>query len=524
LTGNSRTKESPIDTKVFTGELRVDTDYVHDFNHPKDNTIGGSSEVFRSGEFHLTQFGIGGDFHWQNVRGRLMTQFGLYSQTTPRNDASPGRGQWNLDNAYRYLSEAYGGYHLDVMNGINIQAGIFMSYVGLWSYYNFDNWTYQPSYVSSNTPWFFNGLRIQIFPSDKLKIEPWIINGWQSYGKFNHAPGLGGQVLWRPNGSVSILANNYWGTDTLGNPDRKRVHQDAHLVRDYLDPGRRLTFAYLRPCHHKGRHLDGLGRHLDDVALPDPVGRDVHFLAVDEEVAVSHQLAGHVPALRETGPVDHVVEPGLQDLEQVLAGPATLAGGLLVVAMELALEDSVDPAGLLLLPDLEQVLALLRAVPAVLTRWVRPDLDGALGRIALGPLQEELHLLAAAELAVRARVSSHLRATPQTRRRFGGRQPLCGTGVTSWIEPTSRPVACSDRMAVSRPDPGPLTNTSTLRIPCSMARRAAASAAICAANGVDLRDPLNPTWPDDAQEMTLPTGSVIETMVLLNVLLMWACP
>jgi len=64
LTGNSRTKESPMDTKVFTGELRVDSDYVHDFNHPKDNTIGGSSEVFRSGEFHLTQFGIGGDFHW----------------------------------------------------------------------------------------------------------------------------------------------------------------------------------------------------------------------------------------------------------------------------------------------------------------------------------------------------------------------------------------------------------------------------------------------------------------------------
>ena len=101
---------------------------------------------------------------------------------------------------------------------------------------------------------------------------------------------------------------------------------------------------------------------------------------------------------------------------------------------------------------------------------------------------------------------------------------MCGTGVTSWIDPTSRPVACRDRMAVSRPEPGPLTNTSTLRIPCSMARRAAASAAICAANGVDLRDPLKPTWPDDAQEMTLPIGSVMETMVLLNVLLMWACP
>ncbi len=125
-----------------------------------------------------------------------MTQFGLYSETTPRNDASPARGQWNLADAYRYISEAYGGYHWDKMNGINVtDAGIFMSYVGLDSYYQFDNWVYQPSYVSSNTPWFFNGVRIQFFPSEKLKIEPWIINGWQSqYGRFNNTPGLGGQI------------------------------------------------------------------------------------------------------------------------------------------------------------------------------------------------------------------------------------------------------------------------------------------------------------------------------------------
>ena len=47
-------------------------------------------------------------------------------------------------------SEAYGGYHFDKMHGIIVGGGIFMSYVGLFSYYNFDNWAYQPSYVSSN--------------------------------------------------------------------------------------------------------------------------------------------------------------------------------------------------------------------------------------------------------------------------------------------------------------------------------------------------------------------------------------
>src|SRR3954467_4452734 len=92
------------------------------------------------------------------------------------------------------------------------------------------------------------------------------------------------------------------------------------------------------------------------------------------------------------------------------------------------------------------------------------------------------------------------------------------------IVPTSRPAACSERIAVSRPEPGPLTKTSTFFMPCSCALRAAFSAAICAANGVDLREPLKPTWPADAQLITLPFGSGIETIVLLNVLLMCAAP
>jgi Putative beta-barrel porin-2, OmpL-like. bbp2 len=245
LNGNARTKEAAFDSKFFTPEIRADVSYIYDFNNPRDNTISGSSEVFRSGEVQVTQLGVGGDFHYDNVRARLMTQFGMYSQTTPRNDASVAHGQWNLDNAYRYVSEAYGGYHFNALHGINLDAGIFVSYIGLFSYYNFDNWAYQPSYVSSNTPWFFNGVRLQVFPTAKLKIEPWFINGWQSYGKFNKKPGLGGQINYRPNGAVSIVLNNYgMGTDTLGVPNRTRFHMDDSIeVKYYDNPGRLLDKA-----------------------------------------------------------------------------------------------------------------------------------------------------------------------------------------------------------------------------------------------------------------------------------------
>jgi len=236
LNGNPRTKEAAFDSKFFTPEIRADVNYNYDFNHPKDDTIGGSSEVFRSNEVNLTDLGIGGDFHYDHVRARVLSQIGLYSTATPRNDASYSRGQWDLANAYRYVSEAYGGYHFDALHGVNVDAGIFLSYVGLFSFYNFDNWAYQPSYVSSNTPWFFTGMRVQIFPTEKLKIEPWIINGWQSYARYNGRLGFGGQVLYRPNGRISMLSNNYGaGADALGIPNRTRYHTDNSIEVKYYD-------------------------------------------------------------------------------------------------------------------------------------------------------------------------------------------------------------------------------------------------------------------------------------------------
>jgi hypothetical protein len=216
MNGTSREKSPIFDTKFFTPEIRLDMNYLQSLNHPQDHTIVGSTEEFRSGEFQIEQVSLGGDFHWDNVKARFLSMFGMFATTTPRNDASSAVGQWDLQGAYRYFSEANAGYHFDVNHGLNVDLGVFVSYIGLFSYYNYDNWTYQPSFVSSNTPWFFNGLRVQWWPTQNLKIEPWLINGWQSYAKFNSKPGFGGQILWIPNDSLKLVFNSYSiGQDNL---------------------------------------------------------------------------------------------------------------------------------------------------------------------------------------------------------------------------------------------------------------------------------------------------------------------
>src|SRR5213080_2667145 len=110
------------------------------------------------------------------------------------------------------------------------------------------------------------------------------------------------------------------------------------------------------------------------------------------------------------------------------------------------------------------------------------------------------------------------------RRRLGGRQPLCGTGVTSEILLILRPSAFRARTADSRPGPGPLMRTSRFLTPHSCAALPAASAATCAAKGVDVREPLNPAPPDVAHDSALPWRSVIVMIVLLNDAWMCATP
>ena len=234
LNGSNRQTKAILDTPHFTPSFLLDVSYTASLHQPIDHTVTGSTALARDRELTLQFLGFGGDFHAGNARGRLMTQLGTRSTLVPRNDPSAYRGAFDLPTAMRYVSEAYGGVHVDALHGINVDAGIFMSYVGLFSYDNFENWMYLPSFTSDNTPWFFNGIRVQIYTSDELKIEPWIINGWQSYGMFNERPGFGGQVLWRPSESLSVLSNAYVGWDTQDHPGRVRFHSDNSVQVSYV--------------------------------------------------------------------------------------------------------------------------------------------------------------------------------------------------------------------------------------------------------------------------------------------------
>jgi hypothetical protein len=245
INGQNRQKQFPLvlknnDETILTGVAYLDTYYNYNLANPVDNTQTISSTIGRHNEFTLNLASIGIETNYKNIIGRLWLQYGQMGSIIQDADASVNRGRNTSINNLKYIREAAAGYHFDVMHGLNIEMGIFMSYIGLESYITQENCIYQRRMVCDFTPFYFSGLRIQAFPSTKFKTELWILNGWQTYNSSSDGLGVGSSNYYRPNENLQLTANFYYGKDTQ-NPDefgnqsnRKRFHHDNSVVARYF--------------------------------------------------------------------------------------------------------------------------------------------------------------------------------------------------------------------------------------------------------------------------------------------------
>ena len=98
---------------------------------------------------------------------------------------------------------------------------------------------------------------------------------------------------------------------------------------------------------------------LNDVVDLEAEGRNVDLAAVDLHVAMGHQLPGGRARIGEAEMISDIVQPGLQDLQHLLAGNSTAPESAFVNAPELALEQAVVIAELLFLNQTQTVIGVL---------------------------------------------------------------------------------------------------------------------------------------------------------------------
>lgn len=243
INGQNRQKNFPLTVTdkngetIFTGVALLDGYFNYNFARPKDNTQTISAATGRSNEFSINQASIGIESNYKNVIGRLWLQTGAMTHIVQETDGSVTRGRNTGTGDLKFIREAAAGYHFNVDYGLNVEMGIFMSYIGLESYVLQENWSYQRSMVCDFTPFYFQGARLQYYPSRKFKTELWLLNGWQSYNSWSKNIGLGNSNYYRPSENVQLVANFYYGNDSKSGTTElskvRRFHHDNSIVARY---------------------------------------------------------------------------------------------------------------------------------------------------------------------------------------------------------------------------------------------------------------------------------------------------
>ncbi|AKV03269.1 Outer membrane protein [Labilithrix luteola] len=282
VNGQSRQKDFPLKPfgDAVTLSLYLDVNYAFSANHPIDDTLTGTASIPRHNEIEINLASVGFEWNYRNVIGRLSLQYGSMLTIVQDLDGTAQRGRDLSIPNLSYIREATAGYHFDVGHGINAEAGIFLSYIGLESYLLAENWNYTRSVLCDATPFYFQGIRVQYFPTDRIKIEPWLMNGWQTFGKWNYAPAGGLALRWAPTESLYFIANSYVGTDIRGQPSRIRFHNDNSAVVRYFNDSQAsfLSKAAVSINNHLGFEAGG------SADLPGPSGAHVVGTAVVNRV------------------------------------------------------------------------------------------------------------------------------------------------------------------------------------------------------------------------------------------------
>ena len=265
MNGTNTQPSSLLTMGPITWSLYVDTYYAWQFHEPIDHTIFPTTTAPRHNEISLNLAHVGIDVTGlDGPIGRLYIQYGTIVQTIAGQDTTTTRGYFLTNALLQNVEQAAAGWHFHQWHGVNVEGGIFPSYIGLESYLPEENWSYTHAFLADATPYYFFGVRTQVYPSARLKLELWVVNGWQTFGQWHEGRAGGYLWNWRPREWLSLVNSVYAGQEVEGDPDSLRVYSDNNIQVRYFkgEPGhflRSLAFSLVGDVgyEHRGNAPSG---------------------------------------------------------------------------------------------------------------------------------------------------------------------------------------------------------------------------------------------------------------------------
>jgi hypothetical protein len=259
MNGNNPQPASLLQTGPVTLSLYIDTYYGFQFHQPIDHTVFPTTTAPRHNEISLNLAHLGVDVTGlDGPIGRLYIQYGSTVETIAGQDITTTRGFYLTNRLLQNVQQAAVGWHFHELHGVNAELGIFPSYVGLESYLPEENWAYNHAFMSDFTPYYFFGFRGQLFLTRRLKLELWVVNGWQTFGEWHESRAGGYLWNWRPREWISLVNSFYAGREAEGDPDSLRLYTDNNLQIQYYKSAdaccvRSLAFSLVADVGHEHR-------------------------------------------------------------------------------------------------------------------------------------------------------------------------------------------------------------------------------------------------------------------------------
>lgn len=162
----------------------VELYYGYNFNEPSNGITDLRGFDNRHHSFNLSNVAVDAQWDWEGVNGRITLQWGSTPATYYLAEtAAPslGTGVGPQDQAlWQWVQQAHVGYRAPIGAGLNVEAGLFLSPVGVESLAVKDNFLYSRTNLFYGYPFYHTGVRISYPVLEELTLVGWVVNGWNT--------------------------------------------------------------------------------------------------------------------------------------------------------------------------------------------------------------------------------------------------------------------------------------------------------------------------------------------------------
>ncbi len=195
----------------------VEAYYAYNFNQPSNGITDLRGFDNRHNSFNLANVVLDAQWDWEGVNGRITLQWGstpstYYLAETATPTFGSGVGPQN-QSLWQFVQQAYVGYHIDVGGGLDVQAGLFLSPIGVESLTVHEDYLFSRSNVFFGFPFYHTGVRATYGITPELSVSAWFINGWNTIVDNNDEKSFIVQLAWSTPGLLSVTLNYLGGVE-----------------------------------------------------------------------------------------------------------------------------------------------------------------------------------------------------------------------------------------------------------------------------------------------------------------------